>query len=96
MAFTKPGPLESCAAVMQQLHACKRSIGLLPMQCYPPQRGTSSCEKQEYEFKKCLAHAVDPKAAKTLYDSSAARDARVQANKRLQSQLKKWHQPCTP
>ena len=87
---------EACTEAMRALHACKRALGLQPNQCYPGKGYGGECDRSEAEFKRCLAYVADPRDAKVLYDSSATRDARVQANLRLQKKLRRFNVPCTP
>ena len=87
--------MDFCKDKVAALHACKRAIGLFPEQCYATSyKGT--CDAAEYELKKCLATAVSPKDANLLYDATAPRQARVDANARLQKKLRKFNEPCKP
>ena len=87
-----------CKDKVAALHECKRAIGLFPQQCYPSSPGAyeGTCDAAEYELKKCLATAVSPKDANLLYDATAPRQARVDANARLQKKLRKFIEPCKP
>ena len=82
-----------CSTPREALNACKRELGLLPRQCYPSSY-KGQCDRTEFELKKCLAFAADPRDADTLYNASRPREARVAANTRLQKKLK--DQPCSP
>ena len=84
-----------CTSQQQTLHACKRSLGLLPNQCYPPKYG-GDCDKAEFEYKRCLAFAANERDARVLYDTSQPRKERAEANRRLQAKLKGFNVPCTP
>lgn len=88
--------MEACKAKMAALHECKRKIGLLPKQCYPHIGYKGDCDAAEFEFKQCLAHAASPRDAAVLYNTQSSRQARVEANARIQKKLKKFNQPCTP
>ena len=86
---------QACADVQRALHACKRSIGLLPGQCYP--KGyKNTCDAEEFAYKRCLAFAADARDAKVVYDTKAPRADRVEANQRLQRKLRAFNVPCTP
>jgi hypothetical protein len=84
----------ACEEQEKALAACKRELGLHPRQCYPAHGYRGQCDRAEFELKKCKAFAADARDARTLYNHSAPRDARVAANARLQKRLK--DQPCTP
>ena len=85
--------MDSCSTPRKALYACKLDLGLHPRQCYPSSY-KGQCDRTEFELKKCEAYAADPRDAKTLYDASRPREARVAANARLQKKLK--DQPCSP
>ena len=85
----------SCKVALGQLHECKKQLGLLPQQCYPLVGYNGKCDAYEHEYKKCLAYAADRRDATVLYSKSAPRQARAEANARLQKRLRKYNQPCT-
>lgn len=88
---------KACEAQIEALAACKRSLGLHARQCYPANGGyRGECDRNEFDLKACLAHAVDPQSARVLYDTSKPRAERVAANMRLQHKLKAYEKPCTP
>ena len=82
-----------CGTARDALDACKRELGLHPRQCYPSSY-KGQCDAVEFELKKCLAFAADPRDATLLYDASRPREVRVAANARLQKKLK--DPPCSP
>ena len=86
-------PPSPCGEPREALNACKQELGLHPRQCYPSSY-KGQCDAAEFELKKCLAFAADPRDARLLYDTSRPREARVAANARLQKKLK--DQPCSP
>ena len=88
-AMRAPG----CGTPRDALDACKRELGLHPRQCYPSSY-QGQCDAAEFELKKCLAFAADPREATLLYDASRPREVRVAANARLQKKLK--DPPCSP
>lgn len=87
---------DPCKDAMDALHKCKRDIGLLPRQCYPRSGYKGECDMAEYTYKRCLAFAANARDATLLYDVKAPRKERVEANKRLQKKLQKYHFECTP
>ena len=86
-------PPSPCGEPREALNACKQELGLHPRQCYPSSY-KEQCDAAEFELKKCLAFAADPRDARLLYDTSRPREARVAANARFQKKLK--DQPCSP
>jgi hypothetical protein len=52
--------LADCAPVQQALFECKRTIGLLPNQCYPV-KYSGECDQVEYDYKKCISFELDPR-----------------------------------
>ena len=80
---------------MDALAECKRNLGLQPRQCYAPEH-RGQCDAAEFGLKKCLAYAANARDAAVLYDTKAPRQARVDANKRLQKKLQRFNQPCIP
>ena len=84
---------ETCTPAQQALFDCKQKLGLLPRQCYRPEHH-GACDAEEFEFKKCLAFAADPKSALLLYNTSTPRDQRVAANARIQKKLRAFNEPC--
>ena len=86
----------ACNAAESALDACKKSIGLLPKQCYPRQGYDGRCDSLEFELKKCRAFDANARDAALLYNPQAARQARVEANARLQKRLQRFHFECTP
>jgi len=81
-----------CAPAQKALYDCKASLGLLPQQCYKPKGGT--CDSEEFQLKKCLSFLYNERDARVLYNTNAARDERVAANRRLQKQLERFNVQC--
>ena len=71
-------------------------MGLFAKQCYPPGKYKGECDKLEFELKKCRAYEANARDAAVLYNPKAPRDARVEANKRLQKKLQRFNEPCQP
>ena len=87
---------KACAEAQASLFACKKALGLMPYQCYPTKGYGGGCDDPEHAYKRCLATAADPRDARVLYDASAPRQARVEANLRIQKKLRKIDVPCQP
>ena len=49
---------DKCREFQAALYACKRSIGLMPEQCYP-RTYDGACDTHEHAFKKCLAYVAN-------------------------------------
>ena len=86
----------SCKDSLRALDACKQQLGLLPKQCYPSAGYRGECDKAEFALKRCHAFAANARDAAVLYNTESPRQARVEANARLQKKLKKFNEPCTP
>ena len=87
--------MDACKSKVAALHECKQALGLLPRQCYPQTGYSGTCDQFEFEVKRCLAHAVAPRDAAVLYSTQSSRQARLDANARLQKRLRAFNQPCT-
>ena len=86
---------QQCGAVQAAWFECKRGLGLLPQQCYPAKGYGGDCGGAEFAYKRCLAFAADGQAAHVLYDKGATRQAKLDANARLQRKLRAFNVPCT-
>ena len=86
----------ACSKPLAALDACKRELGLLPKQCYPRHGYDGRCDVAEFELKRCRAYDASPRDAAVLYNAKAPRQARVEANARLQKKLQRYNFECTP
>ncbi|GMH70466.1 hypothetical protein TrLO_g13828 [Triparma laevis f. longispina] len=84
-------PRSVCNQYYLQLSECKAHLSPpLKLTDRYPINAKDVCEEAEYALKRCLAHAIDPKAAATLYDKEANRADRVAANKKIVPKLKPY------
>lgn len=82
-----------CSVELATRDRCKEAHGLSARDCYPVDRSkyAGQCDEAEYALRKCLALHSCTSAARILYDTSAPRPRRVEANRALQSCLKQKH-----
>ena len=66
----------------------------MPRQCYPKTGYQGECDSAEFNLKQCLAFAANERDAAILYNAASPRQARVEANARLQKRLQRHNQPC--
>ena len=83
------GPIKSNLLISDcqfALAQCKWSLGIAVSDPYP-QSYDGRCEEAEHDLKKAISFHLDSRAARVLYDPTAPREARVEANKQLQPKL---------
>jgi hypothetical protein len=79
------------AEAREQQVLCKLSLGLHPSEPYPVAGYKGECDAAEQALKKALCFALDPRAARVLYDPASPRADKVEANK-----VRQCPQACPP